>query len=125
MQKIGLLCLNCMQHSLVQCYRCHIFGHIARNYMTILPSQKNQVVDRQNLLKPITIAEKAVWRDKKKSIVRSIETRKQIGKEKRNSNNLYVLDEHNSDICNKNLAKPHAEDVVKRLRTLLGVVPSH
>ena len=58
-------------------------------------------------------------------VIRSIETGKQIGKEKRNSNNLYILDEHNSDICNKNLAKPHARDVSERLRTLLGVVPSH
>ena len=93
--------------------------------MTILPSQKNQVVDRQNLLKAITIVEKAICRDKRKSIIRSIETEKQIGKEKRNFNNLYVLDEHNSDICNKNPAKPRARDVVERLRTLLGVVLSH
>ena len=114
-----------MQHSLVQCYRCHTFGHIARNCMTVLPSQKNLVVDRQNLLKPIIIIEKAVWRDKRKSVIKSIEIGKQNGKEKRNSNSLYVLDEHNSDICNKNLANPHARDVVERLRTLLGVVLSH
>ena len=82
-------------------------------------------MDRQNLLKPITIAEKAIWRDKRKFVIKSIETGKQNGKEKRNSNNLYVLDEHNSDICNKNLAKPCARDVVERLRTLLGIVPSH
>ena len=93
--------------------------------MTILSLQKNLVVDRQNLLKPITIAEKAIWRDKRKSVIRSIETEKQIGKGKRNSNNLYALDEHNSDICNKNPAKPRVRDVVERLRTLLGVVPSY
>ena len=58
-------------------------------------------------------------------VIRSVETGKQIGKGKRNSNNLYVLDEHNGDICNKNPAKPRAKDVAKRLRTLLGVVPSH
>ena len=89
--------------------------------MIVLSSQKNLVVDRQNLLKPITIAEKAIWRDKRKSIVKSIETEKQNGKGKRTSNNLYVLDEHNSE----NPAKPRAEDVVKRLRILLEVVPSH
>ena len=58
-------------------------------------------------------------------VIRSIETGKQIGKGKRNSNNLYVLDEHNSDIYNKNLVKPLARDVFERLRSLLGVVPSH
>ena len=93
--------------------------------MTMLPSQKNLVVDRQNLLKPITIAENAIWRDKRKSVVQSIETGKQNSKGKRTSNNLYVLDEHNGDTCNKNPAKPRARDVVERLRTLLGVVPSH
>ena len=73
------------------------------------------------MLKPITIAEKAAWRDKRKSVIQSIETGKQNGKGKRTSNNLCVLDEHNSE----NSVKPCAEDVVKRLRTLLGVVPSH
>ena len=58
-------------------------------------------------------------------VIRSVETGKQIGKGKRTSNNLYVLDEHNSDICNKNPAKPLARDVFERLGTLLGVVPSH
>ena len=58
-------------------------------------------------------------------VIKNIETDKQIEKEKRTSNNLYVLDEHNSDICNKNPAKPHAKDMVERFRTLLGVVPSH
>ena len=78
-------------------------------------------MDRQNLLKPITIAEKAVWRDKRKYVIQNIETGKQHGKGKKTSNNLCVLDEHHSE----NSAKPCAEDVVKRLRTLLGVVPSH
>ena len=58
-------------------------------------------------------------------VIRSIETGKQIGKEKKIFNNLYVLDEHNGDICNENPAKPLARDVFERLRTLLGVVPSH
>ena len=89
--------------------------------MNVLPSQKNLNVDRLNLLKPITIDEKAVWRDKRKTVIQSVEAGKQNGKRKRNSNNLCVLDEHKS----KNLAKPYAKDVVKRLRTLLGVVPSH
>ena len=35
----------------------------------MLPSQKIQVIDRQNLLKPMTIAEKAVWRVKRKSFL--------------------------------------------------------
>ena len=109
-----------MQNNLVQCYICHTFGHIARNYMTVLPSQKNLVMDRLNLLKPITIAEKAVWRDKRKSIIQSVETGKQNSKEKKTFNNVCVLDEHQSE----NSAKPSVEDVVKRLRTLLGVVPS-
>ena len=59
----------------------------------------------------------------KSYVIRSIETRKLIGKGKRNSNNLYVLNEQNSGVCR--LAKPLARDVVKRLRTLLGVIPSH
>ena len=54
-----------MQQSWVKCYRCHIIGHIARNCRTMLPSQKIQVIDRQNPLKPMTIAEKAIWRIKK------------------------------------------------------------
>ena len=111
---------NCMQHSLVQRYRCHISGHIARNCMNVLPSQKNLIVDRLNLLKPITIDEKAIWRDKRKSVIQSVETGKQNGKKKKTSNNLCVLDEHKSE----NSAKPCTEEVVKRLRTLLGVVPS-
>ena len=82
-------------------------------------------MDKLNLLKPITIDEKAVWRDKRKPVIQSIEigkqNGKQNGKEKKTSNNLCVLDEHHSE----NSAKPYAEDVVKRLRTLLGVVPSH
>ena len=78
-------------------------------------------MDKQNLLKPIIVAEKAVWRDKRKSVVQSIETGKQNGKGKRTSNNLYVLDEHNSE----NSAKPCAEDMVKRLRILLGVGSFH
>ena len=87
----------------------------------MLPSQKNLIVDRLNLLKPITIDEKAIWRDKRKSVIQSVEAGKQNGKGKTNSNNVCGLDEHNS----KNSAKHSAEDVVKRLRTLLGVVPSH
>ena len=109
-----------MQNNLVQCYRCHTFGYIARNCMTILLSQKNQVVDRQNLLKSITIAEKAVWRDKRKSVIQSVKTGKQNDKGKKTSNNVYGLDEHKSE----NSVKPSTEEVVKRLRTLLGVVPS-
>ena len=89
--------------------------------MNVLPSQKNLIVDRQNLLKPITIDDKAGWRDKRKSVIQSIEIGKQNGKEKKTFNNLCVLDEHHSE----NSAKPCAEDVVKRLRILLGVVPSH
>ena len=77
-------------------------------------------MDRQNLLKPITIDEKAVWRDKRKSVIQSVEAGKQNGKGKRNSNNVSVLDEHKSE----NSAKPYTEEVVKRLMTLLGVVPS-
>ena len=61
----------------------------------------------------------------KDCVIRSIGTGKKIGKGKKNSNNLYVLDERNSDIYNKNPAKSRARDVVERLRTLLGVVPSH
>ena len=67
--KVGHYAWSCMQNNLIQCYRCHTFGHIARNNMTILPSQKNLVVNRQNLLKPITIAEKAVGRVKRKSLL--------------------------------------------------------
>ena len=77
-------------------------------------------MDKLNLLNPITIDEKVVWRDKRKSVVQSIEIGKRNGKGKRTSNNLCVLDEHNSE----NSAKPYAEDVVRRLRTLLGVIPS-
>ena len=89
--------------------------------MNVLPSHKNLIVDRLNLLKPITIDEKVVWRDKRKSVIQSVETGKQNDKEKRTSNNVCVLDEHH----NENSAKPCTEEVVKRLRTLLGVVPSH
>ena len=120
-RKVGHYAWNCMQNNLVQCYRCHTFGHIARNCMNVLTSQKNLIVDRQNLLKPITIDEKAVWRDKRKSVAQSIEIGKQNAKGKRTFSNLCVLDEHNSE----NSVKPYAEDVVKRLRTLLGVIPSH
>ena len=56
-------------------------------------------------------------------IIRSVETGKLIGTGKRNSYNLYVLSEQSSNVCKP--AKHHAKDVVKRLRTLLGVVPSH
>ena len=118
--KVGHYAWSCMQNNLIQCYRCHSFGHIARNCMNVLPSQKNLIVDRLNLLKPITIDEKAVWRDKRKSVIQSVEARKQNGKEKKTSNNLCGLDEHH----NENSVKPCVEDVVKRLRTLLGVVPS-
>ena len=78
-------------------------------------------MDRLNLLKPITIDEKAIWRDKRMSVIQSVETRKQNNKGKKTSNNVCGWDEHKSE----NSAKPSAEDVVKRLRTLLGVVPSH
>ena len=78
-------------------------------------------MDRLNLLKPITIDEKAVWRDKRKSVIQSVKAGKQNDKGKKTSNNVCGLDEHKSE----NSAKPCTEDVVKRLRTLLGVVPSH
>ena len=58
---------------------------------------------------------------KRKSGIQSVEAEKQNDKGKRVSNNVYVLDEHKSE----NSAKPCTEEVVKRLRTLLGVVPSH
>ena len=106
-----------MQNNLIQCYRCHTFGHIARNCMNMLPSQKNLIVDRLNLLKPITIDKKAVWREKMKSGIQSVEAGKQNEKGKRVSNNVC---EHKSE----NSVKPSTEEVVKRLRTLLGVVPS-
>ena len=89
--------------------------------MNVLPSQKNLIVDRLNLLKPITIDEKAVWRNKRKSVIQSVETGKQNDKGKKTSNNVCGLDEHKS----KNSAKPCTEEVAKRLRTLLGVVLSH
>ena len=73
------------------------------------------------MLKAITIDEKAVWRDKRKSVIQSVKEGKQNDKGKRTSNNVCGLDELKSE----NSAKPSAEDVVKRLRTLLGVVPSH
>ena len=84
--------------------------------MNVFPSQKNLIVDRLSLLKPITIDEKAVWRDKRKFVIQSDEAGKKNGKKKRNSNNVSVLDEHKSE----NSAKPCTEEVVKRLRTLLG-----
>ena len=89
--------------------------------MNVLSSQKNLIMDRQNLLKPITIDEKAIWRDKRKYVIQSVETGKQNDKGKKTSNNVSGRDEHQSE----NSAKPSAENVVKRLRTLLGVVPSH
>ena len=119
--KVGHYAWSCMQNNLIQCYRCHNFGHIARNCMNVLPSQKNLIVDGLNLLKPITIDEKAVWRDKRKSVIQSVEIGKQNDKGKKTSNNVCGLDENKSE----NSVKPNAEDVVKRLRTLLGVVPSH
>ena len=100
-----------MQNNLIQCYRCHTFGHIARNCMNVLPSQKNLIVNRLNLLKLITVDEKDVWRDKRKYVIQSVETGKQNGKEKKTSNNMCIQDEHQSE----NSAKPCAEDVVKRL----------
>ena len=119
-RKVGHYAWSCMQNNLIQCYRCHNFGRIARNCMNVLPSHKNLIVDRLNLLKPITIDKKAVWREKRKSGIQSVEAGKQNDKGKRVSNNVCVLDEHK----NENSAKPSVEDVVKRLRTLLGVVPS-
>ena len=89
--------------------------------MNVLPSHKNLIVDRLNLLKPITIDEKAIWIDKRKFVIQSVETGKQNDKGKRTSNNVCGLDEHKS----KNSAIPYTEEMVKRLRTLLGVVPSH
>ena len=77
-------------------------------------------MDRLNLLKPITIDKKAVWREKMKSSIQSVEVGKQNDKGKRVSNNVYVQDELKSE----NSAKPCTEEVVKRLRTLLGVIPS-
>ena len=70
-RKLGHYAWNCMQHSLVQCYRYHIFGHIARDCMTMLPSQK---------IKPMTIAEKAVWRVKRKSLLVQAALKVQIKK---------------------------------------------
>ena len=119
--KVGHYAWSCMLYNLIQCYRCHDFGHIARNCMNVLPSHKNLIVDRLNLLKPITIDKKAIWREKRKFGIQSVEARKQNDKGKRVSNNVYVLDEHKSE----NSVKPYTEEVVKRLRTLLGVVPSH
>ena len=55
-------------------------------------------MDRLNLLKPITIDKKAVWREKRKSGIQSVEAGKQNNKGKRVSNNVYVLDEHKSKI---------------------------
>ena len=81
--KVGHYAWSCMQNNLIQCYRCHTFGHIARNCMNVLPSHKNLIVDRLNLLKPITIDEKAVWRDKRKSVIQSDEAEKQNGKKKK------------------------------------------
>ena len=52
-----------------------------------------------------------------KSGIQSIEAGKQNEKGKRVSNNVC---EHKSE----NSVKPNTEEVVKRLRTLLGVVPS-
>lgn len=86
--RYGHIAKDCTQRVKVQCYRYHKYGHVAKDCLTVLPGQKKQrkkapqspaentvvqqsaiAAEKQKVPKAPTVADKAEWRIKRKSLL--------------------------------------------------------